>query len=102
MATLYACYHGPEGLRAIALRVHGLTTRLYKSLARLGIQCRSDQFFDTLAIDAGKHAALIMSKAVKAGYNLRRLSDTSIGISLDETTTPDDVVKIVELFGATK
>ncbi len=99
MATLYACYHGPEGLRAIGLRVHGLATMLYRSLIKRGIQCRTDQFFDTLAIEVGSQADSIMSKAVKAGYNLRRLSKTVVGISLDETSTASEVAELVEIFG---
>ncbi len=51
MATFYACYHGPEGLRAIATRVHGFATKLYKSLRKHGVPLVADQFFDTLTID---------------------------------------------------
>ncbi len=99
MATLYACYHGPEGLRTIAERVHALATKLYNSLAKLGVSCRSDQFFDTLVIEVGTRADSLVSKAEKAGYNLRRLSDTAIGISLDETSTECEISELVAIFG---
>ncbi len=99
MATLYACYHGPEGLRAIATRVHGLATQLFKSLTKLGLHCRTDQFFDTLAVEVGNRADPIISAAIDAGYNLRRLSKTEIGISLDEASTEREVADVVALFG---
>jgi glycine dehydrogenase len=102
MATLYACYHGPEGLRAIATRVHGLTTKLYNSLEKLGLKLRSSQFFDTLAVNAGADTEKILAQAVKAGFNLRRIDAHTIGISLDEVTTEDEVAKLVTLFGGSQ
>ncbi len=99
MSTLYVCYHGPDGLRAIATRVHGLTTRLYKSLQKLGVSCRSDQFFDTLTVTATGGADKLVKQAVTAGFNLRWLSDTDVGIALDETTTEQELQQIVSLFG---
>ncbi|MDZ4850941.1 MAG: aminomethyl-transferring glycine dehydrogenase [Pirellulaceae bacterium] len=98
MATLYACYHGPEGLRAIAIRVHGLATKLHRTLIKLGFSCRTDQFFDTLAIVTGAKTDRIMSDAVHAGYNLRRLSATEIGIAIDEITSESDIAELVSLF----
>ncbi|MFN9916918.1 MAG: glycine dehydrogenase (aminomethyl-transferring), partial [Pirellulaceae bacterium] len=80
MSTLYACYHGPEGLRAIARRVHGLTSRLYRSAIQAGLKCRSDRFFDTLAISVPGGSDAVMARAVEAGYNLRRLDDSTVGI----------------------
>ena len=99
MATLYACYHGPEGLRAIATRVHGLASRLFKSLQKSGVNCASDQFFDTLAVKVGARADAIMADAVAAGLNLRRLSETEIGVSFDETSTDADVQQLAKLLG---
>lgn len=99
MATLYACYHGPEGLRAIAIRVHGLTMRLYRSLKKLGVRVESELVFDTLTIDTGTKTASMLNAAVAAGYNLRAVSETHVGISLDETTTEADVAQLVKLFG---
>jgi glycine dehydrogenase len=99
MATLYACYHGPEGLRAIAGRVHGLTMRLLRSLTKLGLAVESQCVFDTLVIRTGSNTAGILNAAVAAGYNLRSVSETQIGISLDETTTEADLLKLLKLFG---
>lgn len=99
MATFYACYHGPEGLRAISTRVHGLATKLYKSLTKAGLKCVSDQFFDTLTINVGANADSLMKKALEAGFNLRRYNPTQIAISLDETTTEQEVESLVHIFG---
>ncbi len=99
MSTLYAAYHGPEGLRQIADRVHDLTVRLYRSLASTGCQLSSDQFFDTFVIDVGSRASDIHQRAIAAGFNLRRYSDTEIGISLDETTTVAEVETLAQLLG---
>lgn len=99
MATLYACYHGPEGLRAIALRVHGLTMRLARSLKNHGFTLESDHVFDTLVINTNSQTAAIVKAAVDAGYNLRLINDSQVGISLDETTTDCDLKSILRFFG---
>ncbi|HMP78207.1 MAG TPA: aminomethyl-transferring glycine dehydrogenase, partial [Pirellulaceae bacterium] len=99
MATLYACYHGPDGLRSIALRVHGFTVRLANTLRKLGFSLQCDHYFDTLAIDAGDRTEEIMQSAADAGFNLRRLSDRQIGISLDERTTEAEVRQLMAVFG---
>ena len=100
MATLYAVYHGPEGLRAIAKRVHARATELYNALKAAGLSCAGEQFFDTIVVDVGAKADTIASAAVAAGYNLRRFSPTQLGISCDETTTEADIATIAKLFGA--
>ncbi len=99
MATLYACYHGPEGLRAIARRVHGMTMRLHRSLTKLGLKIDSDLVFDTLTVETGNRTDQILQAAVAAGYNLRPVSASRIGISLDETTTTADLDQLIKLFG---
>jgi glycine dehydrogenase len=99
MSTLYVCYHGPEGLRAIARRVHALTSRLYRSAIQAGLTCRSDRFFDTLAISVPSGSDAVMARAVEAGYNLRRLDDGTVGISLDETTTESDLEALARILG---
>lgn len=99
MATLYACYHGPEGLRAIATRVHGLATKLHNSLAKFGFKSRSSQFFDTIAVHAGDQTAAILDRARAAGFNLRQLDGATIGIALDEVSTEYEVASLVKLFG---
>jgi glycine cleavage system P protein (glycine dehydrogenase) len=101
MASMYAVYHGPEGIRAIAERVHGHAARLGAELRRLRIPLVSESFFDTLAIDLdAAHAASIHSAAQARRINLRKLSPTRIGIALDETVTDADVDDLVALFGS--
>jgi glycine dehydrogenase len=100
MSTLYAAYHGPEGLREIADRVHQLTTSLYRSLAAAGKKLRSDQFFDTIVMDVDDKVDWFINRAVEAGFNLRRFSSHEIGISLDETTSEAELQTLIELFGA--
>lgn len=100
MATLYACYHGPDGLKEIATRVHRLTSRLYRALKKQGYKLNSDQFFDTLTIDVGGRADELMARALTHGINLRRFSATEIGVSLDETTTDCVVTDLIAIFDA--
>jgi glycine dehydrogenase len=99
IASMYAVYHGPRGLRAIAQRVHDLTTQLADSLRAAGAKITHDTFFDTLRIEVIDPNALL-ARAAKAGMNLRRFNGNAIGISLDETTTDNDACAICELFGA--
>jgi glycine dehydrogenase len=99
MATLYACYHGPEGLRAIGRRVHGLTMRLARSLTAAGRSIRSQRVFDTLAIQVGNQADAIQARAVSLGFNLRRIDATTIGLSLDETSTAQEVAMLAQCLG---
>jgi glycine dehydrogenase len=100
MAGMYAVYHGPEGLKAIATRVHTLTTKLAAGLKALGLTVTPDAFFDTLTILSGSAAETeaIHQRAVAAGINLRRTSPTEIGISLDETSTPKLVEQLWSCF----
>ena len=100
MATLYACYHGPEGLREIAQRVHGLTMRFSRSLKKLGCQLVSDQVFDTVTIVTGAKTDAILKAAVAAGFNLRKVSESAVGVAFDETTTEADVAQLLQVFGA--
>jgi len=94
MAGMYAVWHGPQGLRRIAQRIHRLTCLLARGLGVTG------SFFDTLQlkVGAGKTAS-VMSKTLAAGYNLRAVDDATIGISLDETTTRADVAALLAVFG---
>jgi glycine dehydrogenase len=108
MAGMYAVYHGPEGLRAIASRVHGLTAKLAAGLTSLGLLVEPDAFFDTLTINLNSavETDVIHKRAVAAGINLRRIPATDgnpnrIGISLDETSTPQLVEKLWACFGGT-
>ena len=101
MAALYAVYHGPEGLKKIALRVHSLTQVLAAGLKKLGYQIEHDNFFDTLKISlAGKNSAEIIKIANSTGSNLRHHDKQWLGLSLDETTSPADVESLLEIFNS--
>lgn len=98
MASMYAVYHGPEGLTRIARRTHRLAAILAASLRKCGVNVGPD-FFDTLhVIDVD--AAEIHAKAEKARINLRKIDARSVGISLDETTTREEVIALAALFDA--
>jgi len=97
MAGMYAVYHGPQGLTGIAQRVHRLSAILAAALRGAGVRV-GDGFFDTLYLD-NVDARALAGKAVAAGYNLRIISASSIGISLDETTTRGDITALAALFG---
>ncbi|SEG68537.1 aminomethyl-transferring glycine dehydrogenase [Marinobacterium lutimaris] len=96
MSSFYAVYHGPEGLRRIAERVHRLTTILANGLRQKGLKC-NDTFFDTLTIKEA-NAGEVIEGALAAGYNLRLVGGEHIGISLDETTTRKDVENLLALL----
>jgi len=100
VASMYAVYHGPGGLVRIAERVATLTAILAAGLARLGITGRSPAAFDTLTIESGERTAGYAARARAAGMNLRRLDAQTLAISLDETTTRDDVVALWRVFAA--
>lgn len=99
LATLYACYHGPEGLREIALRTHRKTSRLYRALKAAGLSLRSDRFFDTLAIEVPGKANSVIQAAERLGVNLRQIDQDTIGVSFDETTSDDDIATVAKAFG---
>ncbi len=98
MASMYAVYHGPEGLTRIARRIHRLATLLAAALRGNGVDV-GEHFFDTLHV-RNVDAAALQAKAVAAGYNLRVIDSAAVGISLDETATRDDIVALGALFGA--
>ena len=99
LATLYACYHGPEGLRQIALRTHRKTSRLFRTLKAAGMKFKSDRFFDTLAIEVPGRADALIQAAVNLGVNLRKLDADTLGVSFDETTTDQDVALVAKALG---
>ncbi|MDG2524923.1 aminomethyl-transferring glycine dehydrogenase [Stenotrophomonas sp. HITSZ_GD] len=98
MASMYAVYHGPEGLVRIARRTHRLAAILAAALRQAGVTVGPD-FFDTLHV-VDVDAAAIHAQAEAARINLRRIDGRSLGISLDETTTRADIVALAALFGA--
>jgi glycine dehydrogenase len=97
IAGMYAVYHGPEGLKRIALRIHGLAKELEKSLKSLGYAQINKDYFDTLKIEV-KDKIQIQEEALKRNINFRYFADNSIGISIDETTSIEDIKEITEVF----
>ncbi|NLB46792.1 MAG: aminomethyl-transferring glycine dehydrogenase [Microbacteriaceae bacterium] len=99
-ASMYAVYHGPEGLRAIANRAHRYARALAVSLHEAGIELASDSFFDTVVARVPARAAEVVRTAAEAGINLRLIDADTVGISCDETTTPAHLRAVAEAFGA--
>jgi glycine dehydrogenase len=103
MASMYAVWHGPDGLRAIARRVHALTRVLQLGLRRLGFDAGSGPFFDTLRVRvAPEKGKAILERARERGINLRWYDDGSVGVALDETTLPAEVAALLESFAGGK
>jgi glycine dehydrogenase len=98
MAAFYAMYHGPEGLRRIAQRIHRFTAVLAGGLAELGFSADNAHYFDTLCFTVGEKQADIVARARAAELNLRIIGDDRLGISLDETTTRADVEQLWRVF----
>ena len=98
MAAFYAMYHGPEGLRRIAERVHRLTAIVAAGLSKVGYAAESAQFFDTLTVNVGDKQAALMARAVEAGFNLRAVGKDKLGMTFDETTTPAEVQALLAVF----
>ncbi|WP_119079019.1 aminomethyl-transferring glycine dehydrogenase [Chitinophaga alhagiae] len=99
MAAMYAVYHGPQGLKNIALKTTLLTAALAAKLKAAGIQLRNGSYFDTLTLETAD-AGAIHAKAAAAGINFRHISAQLLGISLDETTNVEEVNAILAVFGA--
>ncbi len=103
MASLYACYHGPEGLKKIAERVHALTQILAAGLAKLGHKVSAQHYFDTICIEPAKIFIAEISRIAEAHQlNFRLIDGQTIGISLDETTSARDVAEILQVFNDDK
>jgi len=98
MASMYAVYHGPEGLTRIARRTHRLAALLAAALRTAGVDV-GEHFFDTLHV-RNVDAAALQARAVAAGFNLRVIDSEAVGISLDETATREDIVALGAVFGA--
>jgi glycine dehydrogenase len=99
MSGLYAIYHGPEGLLRIARRVRGFTALLGEGLRQMGHELPDTPCFDTLCVTpSGKSAKQVLADALERGINLRALGDHAVGVSLDETTTREDVEQLLAAF----
>jgi glycine dehydrogenase len=102
MAGMYAVYHGGDGLTTIARRVHRLTAILVAGLERLGIASHGESFFDTATFSTGAATGAIVQRALDAGYNVRQVGASIIGVSLDETTTRADIVALWQAFSGSR
>ncbi|WP_407521460.1 aminomethyl-transferring glycine dehydrogenase [Methylobacterium oryzisoli] len=101
VASMYAVYHGPEGLKAIAQRVHRDAVRLADGLTRLGFTVEPEAFFDTITVAVGPFQGMILRSAVENGVNLRKIGEDRIGITVDERTRPDIIQAVWRAFGGT-
>jgi glycine dehydrogenase len=101
MAGMYAVYHGPEGLRAIAAQVHEHATTLAGALRAAGIQLENLTWFDTVTAVVPGRAEAVVAAAAAAGINLRLVDPDRVAVACDETTTPDTVAAVLAAFGAT-
>jgi glycine dehydrogenase len=101
VASMYAVYHGPKGLRAIAERIHRLTSDLADGLRALGCKIVHENFFDTIRVEV-ESRELVLERAAKAGCNLCPLGSHAVGISFDETTTPRDIELLLSIFRGTQ
>ncbi len=101
MASMYAVYHGPEGLKGIAGKIHSQTRELKTSLVAGGLEVEEGAFFDTIIVKTSKAGELVKS-APEQGFNLRLVDETHVGISLDETVVSADVWTLCRLFGVSR
>ncbi len=99
MASMYAVFHGPDGLKAIAQKVHLRTAQLAEGLEALGFAVEPKAFFDTITVAVGDRQMAIMAAAVERGVNLRAVGDDRIGISVDELTYEGIIADVLEAFG---
>jgi glycine dehydrogenase len=101
MASMYAVYHGPDGLRDIARRVHRLARIAAAGLSKGGLDVIPTSFFDTVSVRVPGRADLVVARALDAGINLRRVDADTVGFSCDEVTSSDDLVGLWRGFGLT-
>ena len=99
MASMYAVFHGPKGLKAIAQRIHRKTVRLASGLESAGFKVDPKVFFDTISVDVGPLQGAIIKSAVDEGINLRRVGERRVGITLDECTRPENIEAVWRAFG---
>ena len=102
MAAFYAMYHGPEGLRRIAQRIHRLTGILQTGLSQLGFEADNSAFFDTLTYQVGDQQQSIIERAESAGFNLRIVGEDRVGISLDETTCAEEIDQLWRIISGSQ
>ena len=98
IAGMYAVYHGSQGLRLIAERVHTMTATLAAGLQKFGYSIGSAPFFDTLRVEVGDRQSRILDRAISHQINLRKIGDGAIGVTIDETTSKKDLLDLLEIF----
>ncbi|CAH2771982.1 MAG: Glycine dehydrogenase [decarboxylating] (glycine cleavage system P protein) (EC [uncultured Caballeronia sp.] len=98
MASMYAVYHGPQGLKTIALRVNRVASIFAAGVQKLGYRLANETFFDTVTIVSGANTTALHQAASAVHVNLRHIDATHVGVSVDETTTRDDLLKLFALF----
>lgn len=99
IASMYACYHGADGLRAIATRVHAFASIFARQYLAAGGSIQSEQFFDTVTLLTGEATSAILKRAEASQINLRVVDSETLSVAFDETTTVDDFVQLIEVFG---
>jgi glycine dehydrogenase len=100
IASMYAVYHGPDGLRKIARRIHGMTSRFAQALLKLGLNVTTERFFDTIQIDLGsRHVRELLKTAEAHRINLRVFDAQRVGVTFDETHGIDEFTALVKVFG---
>jgi glycine dehydrogenase len=101
MASMYAVYHGPEGITAIAGRIHGFTRALHNALSQLGFSISGGDFFDTISVIVSlDQQDIIRQTALKKEINLRYFEDGRVGISMDETISDSEFTSLISIFEA--
>jgi glycine dehydrogenase len=98
MAAMYASYHGPQGLRRIAMYVHRLAATFAKGLTKLGHRVSDAAFFDTVKISTGSETDAIFQRALEKKINLRKVDTETLSVSFDETTTVEDIDLLWQIF----
>ncbi len=99
MASMYAVFHGPKGLQAVAQRIHRKTVRLARGLEAAGFKVEPEAFFDTITVEVGALQAAVMQLAVENGINLRKVGANKVGISIDERTRRSTIESVWRAFG---
>ena len=100
MSAMYAVYHGPQGIKEIATRVHNLTAILAEGVKQLGHTVKTNTFFDTITIDLSSSADELIKNAESKGINLRKVDAKTVAVSLDETVTKEDLVSLLHVFAS--
>ncbi len=99
MASMYGVFHGPDGLKAIAQRVHMMTARMAAGIEKMGFKIEPDQFFDTITVNVGQLQKVVMKSALMANVNFRVVGKDRVGITLDEASSEKTLNAVWRAFG---